>query len=197
MCATTQEAVSQISALPSPPAGSPSLHLAQLDCEKDGALCNSWMAACPSIYHFSFPQQPSTPNTPAPKTPLRIVNLNTTTVTADEIVTLARSAPNSRIQDIKTYDGELHPVDGWLAKLGLQYYFGMVIEVMGSTPSWAIMIGISFLSRQFMSRRAVGGGQRRTDIGGGAVPARPQPAAAPAPAAAVRGTPGKGGKKRR
>lgn len=130
-----------------------------------------------------------------------MIELNTTTVTASDIVTLARSAPNSRIQEIPTYDGALHPVDGWLAKLGLQYYFGYAIWLMGSTPSWAIMIFISFMSRQFMGRRA--GGQRRPDIygagaAGGAGPAIPQPAAVPA--GAGRGTPGsagKGGKKKR
>lgn len=87
----------------------------------------------------------------------------------------------------------LHPLDGVLAQFGVQEYLGWVIYGMGTTPSWIIMIGISFLSRQFMSSRTT---PKRPDIFAGQ---RPAGGAAPAPAAkpATPGSAGKGGKKRR
>lgn len=117
-----------------------------------------------------------------------------TTVTAQDIVRLASQAPNSRIMEVPLYDGGLHPVDGWVAKLGVQQYLGQIISFMGTTPSWLIMIGISFFSRQFMSRRV--GNRSAPDIYGAQ---RPAGAAQPGPAAAAARppTPGKGGKKRR
>jgi hypothetical protein len=48
------------------------------------------------------------------------------------------------------YTGAYHPVDGWLARLGLQDPLGYVVWGLGSIPSWLFMILISLFSRQLM-----------------------------------------------
>jgi hypothetical protein len=48
------------------------------------------------------------------------------------------------------YKGAYHPIDGSLQKYGLLEPLGYLIWGFGSTPSWLIMIGISFFSRQMM-----------------------------------------------
>jgi len=148
-----------LSALPQP-AGSPELHLGKVDCEKEAVLCSSWAASCPSVFHFTFPQLSSPDQSPKPASPLRAKDLNTTTTTADDIVRLSSHAPGSYIAEVPEYTGILHPVDGPLAKFGVQEYLGWVIWAMGSTPSWAIMIVISFASRQIMGRRMSGNAGR-------------------------------------
>ena len=119
-------------------------------------------------------------------------------MSVQDIVKLATNAPNSIIMSKPIYDGALHPIDGWMAKAGLQKPLGHVINFAGTTPSWIIMIGISFLSRQFMSRRAAGG---RGIPEGGAAPGGAAGPNVRAPAAAAKpatpGSAGKGGKKRR
>lgn len=187
---TWNESVPILATLPQP-AGSPELKLGRIDCEKDNVLCNGWGAACPSLYHFDF--SPNLADGRVVPTPIRVVDLNVTTTTVQDIVTVARNAPKSRLAEIPEYNGVLHPIDGVLANLGIQEYLGWLIYGMGTTPSWMIMIGISFFSRQFMSRRMA---NQRPDVFSGT----PRPAAGGAPAPAAKpATPGsaKGGKKRR
>ena len=195
-----QQSVPLLSALPHP-AGSPNLHLGKIDCEKDNVLCSAWAGSCPSIFHFTFPQLHSENQSPKPASPLRVKDLNVTTTTADDIVRLASRAPGSYITDVPEYTGWLHPIDGPLARFSVQEYLGWVIYAMGSTPSWVIMIVISFASRQIMGRRMAGNaGRPAPDIYGSNRPAGAAPAGGAAPAAAKPATPGsagKGGKKRR
>lgn len=172
-------------------AGSPALHLGQIDCEKENVLCAGWALACPGILHFFIPQQTSKQQ-PRPE---RFVDLNTTTTTPQDIVRLASSAPNSRIMSVPEYDGMLHPFDSVLAKAGVQSYLGYAIHFLGSTPSWLIMITISFLSRQFMGSRTRRNAPDAYNPQPGAVQPAPPPAVAPK--AATPGSAGKGGKKRR
>lgn len=97
--------------------------------------------------------------------------------------------------DVPEYTGVLHPLDGPLARFGVQEYLGYFIWAMGSTPSWVIMIAISFFSRQIMGRRLTGGaGRNAPDIYANNRPAGAAPAAAKP---ATPGSAGKGGKKRR
>lgn len=195
-----QQSVPLLSALPRP-AASPELQLGAIDCEKEAVLCSAWAASCPSIFHFILPQL-SVPNqSPKPLSPLRVKELNTTSTTTDDIVRLSSHAPGSYITEVPEYTGLLHPVDGTLAKLGVQEYLGYFIWAIGSTPSWALMIFISFVSRQLMGRRMAGNvGRNAPDIYGSNRPAGAAPAGGAAPAAAKPATPGsagKGGKKRR
>jgi hypothetical protein len=66
----------------------------------------------------------------------------------------------------------MHPIDGELAKFGLLTPLGYVLWLFGTIPSWAFMIGISFFSRSFMSKRM----QTGAPVAGAAGPAVPAPA---------------------
>lgn len=181
-----------LSALPKP-AGAPTLHLGKIDCEVEGPLCAAWAIGCPSIYHFLVPAASSTPS----QTPARYVELNVTTVGATDIVKLASQAPNSHIMEKPLYEGAFHPVDGNLAKFNVMNPVGYVINFMGTTPSWIIMIAISFFSRQFMSRRINARTPSMYDAPRGAAQPQAAPAPAAAPPRAAPGSAGKGSKKRR
>ncbi|KAJ9604876.1 hypothetical protein H2200_010991 [Cladophialophora chaetospira] len=145
------ESVPLLKALPAP-AGSPRLKLGLLDCEKDEVLCTAWASGVPVIYHFLIPAVASTAGTTAPPKPLHIIPLNITTTEASDIVSLP-STSKSRYLQFDEYTGILHPFDGTLAKFGLLHPFGYFMWALGSIPGWVMMLGISFISRQIMSRR--------------------------------------------
>lgn len=195
-----KESVPILSALPQP-AGAPTLHLGQIDCEKEQVLCNLMSVAPPSLLHFNFPQLPYENASPQPASEFRYAGFNRTTVTPKHIIDLAANAPDSKLYEIPVYEGWLHPVDSQLARLGIQSWLGYVVWGMSTMPSWLVMIVLSFFSRQIMGRKMAG--KPPPDIYGKAAP-RPaggaQAAPAPVPAAAGKGTPGsagKGGKKKR
>lgn len=179
-----------LTALPQP-AGSPSLHLGMIDCEKEQVLCSSLSVGAPSIMHFLFPILPYENASPQPASEYRYMDFNRSTVTSSNLVAMAINAPNSEIYQIPVYEGSLHPVDGWMARFGVQQYFGYLIWGMGTTPSWLIMIVLSFVSRQMMTKKALN--RNTPDIYG-------KPAQAPAQAQGVpaspagKGTPGSAGK---
>lgn len=192
-----QQSIPLLSALPQP-AGSPSLHLGMIDCEKEQPFCSSLSVSSPSIMHFVFPILPYENASPQPASEYRYIDLNRTTVDTTDILAMAINAPNSKVYTIPTYDGALHPVDGWMARFGVQEYFGYLIWCMGTTPSWLIMIGISFISRQWMSRQQLN--KNKPDFYGNKPGQAPGQAAAAPASPAGKGTPGsagKGGKKKR
>ena len=159
------------------------LHLGFIDCEKDEVLCTGWGTTLPSVYHFSVPKKTE----PQAKVPLHIVPLNMSTVVTSDIVSIP-SVGKSRYLEFAEYEGAVHPFDGWLAKLGLLTPFGYVMWGFGSTPSWLMMIGISFVSRQIMSRRM--GARQGVPTPGAAAPApqQAQTPSRPAPAAPKSGS---------
>ena len=173
-----QESVPLLAALPQ---GARPLHLGIIDCEKEEVLCTAWGTGIPSVYHFSVPKK-SDPQAPIP---LHIVPLNISNTNTADIISIP-SASKSRYLEYDEYTGAVHPFDGWMAKFGLLQPFGYVMWGFASTPSWLMMIGISFVSRQIMSRRMTGGragvpvvppeGQQQAQT-----PSRPAPAAAAAP----------------
>ena len=174
-----------LAALPS--SNTAPLHLGYLDCEKEAVLCTAWGTTLPSIYHFSVPKK-TDPQAPVP---LHIVNLNITTTTVDDFVTIP-STTKARYLKYPEYAGALHPFDGWLAKFNLHIPFGYAMWGFGSTPSWLMMIVISFFSRQIMSKRL--NNAPGIPVQGGGVPAAPQ---AQTPARPAGGAPRSGGKKRK
>jgi hypothetical protein len=163
----SQLSIPLISALPSSP------RLGYVDCEKEEVLCTAWGAALPSVWHFSFPQKPLDPSTPTPPTPLRILFVNSTATTAQDFLKMVTDKTHLEEEE---YTGILHPIDGILQKLGLLMPLGYALWGFGSVPSWLIIVGVSFFSRQYMARKA-----------GRQVPFTAQPsqaqAAAPPPAA--------------
>ncbi|KAI4241525.1 MAG: hypothetical protein L6R40_004504 [Gallowayella cf. fulva] len=145
--------------------------LAHVDCDRAAVLCTTWAAAVPTIWWVQIPVTGTEQSRPA--TTIRILGLNTTTVTAGDIVKIHRE---KTYEKKPVYEGALHPFDGWAAKMGLNVPLGYVLYGFANVPSWAFMIVISMGSRYIMSKR-VGGGQaevnraQRSAPLGGAPPA--------------------------
>jgi len=119
-------------------------HLAYINCDFQPILCNSWAAGPPSLYIMEmFPA-------PAP-VPVHIISLNTTTTSVKTFTDLKTS---KSWNETPAYGGYFHPFDGPIAKFGLAQPLGWWIFFFSVVPSWMFMIGISFLSRTFMGRRA-------------------------------------------
>lgn len=116
-----------------------------MDCEKNQVLCSAWTAGAPSYWHFQVPQAQDGPERPA--TPLHMVYLNSTTVTARDIYNIHSK---KTYLDVPAYEGDLHPTDGWVAKYGLSIPLGYAIYGFSVVPSWLFMIFISFVSRTMM-----------------------------------------------
>jgi len=118
-------------------------HLAYLNCDSQPVLCNSWGAGPPSLWIMEVLPQP------APVT-IWTKHLNSTTTTVKTFTDLH----SSKEWATKTpYEGWFHPFDGQLAQYGLAKPLGYVFWIFNVVPSWAFMIGISFLSRSIMGRR--------------------------------------------
>ena len=133
------EAVPLISASRSPP------HLGMIDCEVDGVLCQAWAISPPQVMHIQLPQPLPDQSTPA--TTVRYMGLNRTTVTATEIAGIHLQ---ETYKEKEPYEGVWHPFDGFLAQNHLLIPVGYAIWGFSRIPSWAIMIGVSFLSRTMM-----------------------------------------------
>jgi hypothetical protein len=109
----------------------------------------------PSLWYFKVPQATRGATAQAPgeasgPTHLHIVQINGTTISATDFVKLFTE---KTFLEEEEYTGFLHPIDGVVAKYGLTEPLGYVMWFFGTTPSWMIMIGISFISRQIMSNR--------------------------------------------
>jgi hypothetical protein len=129
--------------------------LGYLDCDKEQVLCAAWVAGVPAIWHFTVPQATRGASAQAPgqasgPTHLHIVHINGTTVSSTDILKIHTEKTYLKEEE---YTGFLHPIDGFVAKYGLTQPLGYVLWFFGTTPSWMMMIGISFISRQIMSRR--------------------------------------------
>ncbi|KAI7214699.1 hypothetical protein KC333_g5876 [Hortaea werneckii] len=136
------ESIPLLAASTSPP------NLATVNCEAQGVLCHAWALAPPQVLQLLLPQPLPDQDTPA--TTMRAKNLNRTTVAATEIASLHLQ---EKWNDVPVYEGYWHPFDGPLAQFGVNIPIGYVIYYFSQVPSWAFMIGISFFSRTFMSRR--------------------------------------------
>ncbi|KAI1954551.1 hypothetical protein LOZ59_004839 [Ophidiomyces ophidiicola] len=163
-CGEADKAWKESVPLFAPDLDSPSLGF--LDCEKQNLLCSIWSASLPSLWHFQIPVA-AEPDQPKPATPIHTVRLNVTTVTPEYIYKvhsekLWETAPAN--------EGIFHPIDGLLAQYGLGLPFGYVIHGFSQIPSWAMMLGVSFLSRSFMSRRFAPPPQQQRGSAAGAAP---------------------------
>ncbi|TKA82699.1 hypothetical protein B0A55_01271 [Friedmanniomyces simplex] len=152
------ESVGLMSASSTPP------HFTLLDCDDQGVLCAAWALSPPTVIHMLLPQP--LPDQSKPATTVRSIHLNRTTVAAPEIAAIHLQ---ETYKEVPPYEGLWHPFDGPLAEYGVQIPVGYALWGFSKVPSWAFMIGVSFLSRSFMSRRM------------GAAPARPA-GGTPAPA---------------
>jgi hypothetical protein len=143
MCKRPEEAfngsVALLSATPNPP------NLAYLNCEQDGVLCNAWGVSPPRVLHIQLPQPLADQSTPA--TTVRAISFNRTTVTAPEIAAIHLQ---ETYKQTAPYEGFFHPFNGPLAEYGLNIPVGYAIWGFSKIPSWAFMIGVSFISRNIM-----------------------------------------------
>ena len=119
--------------------------LGYIDCDNEAVLCATWAAGPPAIWYIQLPHPAGDQSTPA--TTIHIVTLNHTTVTAQEIIEIHTE---KNYEKVPAYEGAFHPFDGYLAMLGINMALGWVITAFALIPSWAFMIGISFLSRSVM-----------------------------------------------
>jgi len=118
-------------------------HLALINCDDQPILCNSWSAGPPVVWILEV-------GAPGSPVPVHKVGINTTTTTAKTFVDLNKS---QSWKAKPAYEGYFHPFDGIVAQSGLAVPLAYVLWVFAIIPSWAFMIGVSFLSRTVMSRR--------------------------------------------
>ncbi|KAK0271971.1 hypothetical protein LTR91_024639 [Friedmanniomyces endolithicus] len=138
---------------------------ALLDCDDQGVLCAAWAVSPPTVIHMLLPQP--LPDQSKPATTVRSISLNRTTVAAPEIAAIHLQ---ETYKDVAPYEGLWHPFDGPLAQYGVQIPVGWAMYGFSKIPSWAFMIGVSFISRSFMSRK-MGAGQGPRAPGGTPAPA--------------------------
>ncbi|KLJ08616.1 hypothetical protein EMPG_15953 [Blastomyces silverae] len=114
----------------------------------NGLLCTILSATPASIWHWQVPARE--PGQPKPKTLVHLSRLNATAVDAEDIY---KVHSEKTWENKPAFDGTFHPVDGTLAQYGLSVPFGYAMYYISMVPSWAMMVGISFISRTLMSRR--------------------------------------------
>ncbi|RJE18665.1 hypothetical protein PHISCL_09001 [Aspergillus sclerotialis] len=122
-------------------------NLGRLNCEENQVLCSAWSAGAPSVWYFKVPQAQLEGRA---ETPLHITYMNSTTITAEGMFKIYSEKKYERSPP---YQGFLHPTDGLLAQYGLGIPVGYLIYGLSAIPSWAFMVGISFMSRTIMGRR--------------------------------------------
>ncbi|MCJ1400263.1 hypothetical protein MMC11_003467 [Xylographa trunciseda] len=123
-------------------------NLGYIDCESQAILCSTWLTGPAAIYYILLPVPAADQSKPA--TTIYTVTLNTTTVTAKEIVEIHTK---KTYEQAPTYEGLFHPFDGTFAKFGINVAVGYILWAFGLLPSWTFMILISFVSRNIMNRR--------------------------------------------
>lgn len=134
-----QDSVALFAADPTAP------NLGYVDCEQDQILCSILSSAAPTLWHIQLPEVH--PGEPRPEVPLHIVYLNHTTVTPE---TIYKVHSEKTWQDEERYEGWLHPYDSFLGQTGLNVPLGYVIYYFSVVPSWLMMLGVSFFSRNIM-----------------------------------------------
>ncbi|KAM3065274.1 hypothetical protein ACMFMG_004340 [Clarireedia jacksonii] len=118
-------------------------HMAVLNCDNEPVLCNSWGAGPPHLWTMEL----TAPDAPVT---VRTVPLNHTTT---DVSTFTEFHSTKSYKNKTPYEGWFHPFDGELAKLGLAVPVGYILWFFATVPSWAFMIGVSFISRTIMNRR--------------------------------------------
>jgi hypothetical protein len=75
------------------------------------------------------------------------IYVNRTTITAPEVAAIHLQ---ETYKQTEPYEGIFHPFNGPLAEYGLNIPVGYAIWGFSKIPSWAFMIGVSFVSRNIM-----------------------------------------------
>jgi hypothetical protein len=116
-------------------------HMALVNCDDQPVLCNSWSAGPPGLWVFEMLPRPA---------PINIYGrrLNMTSTTTKTFLDFHAQA--DRRQDFGLYESYFHPYDGVLTQYGAAVPIGYILHFFSVVPSWAMMLGISFLSRSMM-----------------------------------------------
>ena len=139
-CAPLEVAWNKTAAIFAADPSAPSL--ARLHCDEQPVLCHAWLAGPAAVWYIEIPKPAQDQSKSA--TDIRVIPLNSTTVTTDELVQIHRE---------KTYlkrpllESRFHPFDGQLAQYRLNIPVAYVLWGMGVVPGWASMLIISFVSR--------------------------------------------------
>ena len=120
-------------------------NLAYVNCDKEGVLCSTWMAKPPTIWHIQRPVALADQSTPA--STIYINYFNVTHSTVGDMVALHSG---KKYEEGILYNGWFDPLDGQLAKFGVNKAIGYALFGIGMVPSWAFMIVISMVSRTIM-----------------------------------------------
>ena len=120
-------------------------HLGYVDCDTNNILCSMWAASPAAIYYIQLPIPAADQSKPA--TTIHIVPLNTTAITALDIMQIHTK---KTYEKQPAYEGPFHPFDGYIVKYGLSQPIGYAMYIFGLIPSWTFMILISFVTRTFM-----------------------------------------------
>jgi len=144
LCGTVETAFNETAALFSVNPTAP--HLAYLNCDNQPVLCNSWGAGPPNLWVMDVTAKPAPVN-------VHIIHLNTTTTS---VKTLTDLHSTKSWKNKVAYEGYFHPFDGPLAQYGVAVPLGYFLWIFAVIPSWMFMIGISFISRNIMSKRTLG-----------------------------------------
>lgn len=119
--------------------------LGYINCDTQAVLCATWQAGPPTIWHIQRPIAQADQSTPA--STIHINYLNVTATTVGDIVALHSG---KKYEDGILYEGYFNPLDGQLAKVGLNKIAGYVLFGFGLIPSWAFMLVVSMVSRTIM-----------------------------------------------
>lgn len=115
-------------------------HAALLNCENEPVLCNSWSAITGTLWVFEMLPPPAPIDVY-----LKRFNLSSTTSQ-----TFLDVHAKDNKDDFYHHDGYFHPFDGVLAQNHLAVPIGYIFWLFNAVPSWAMMLGVSFLSRTMM-----------------------------------------------
>ncbi|CAN8104421.1 unnamed protein product [Discula destructiva] len=136
--AAFNQSAPQIAALPDAP------HIGYIDCDAQPILCNACSAGAGSIWLFELLPEPAPVD-------IYMRRMNLSTVEPASFVELYKTREDK--SQFTKKEGYFHPFDGELAKYGISVPVAYLLWGLSVVPSWAMMLGVSFLSRTMMSRR--------------------------------------------
>lgn len=133
--AAFNQSAAQIAALPDAP------HIGYIDCDSQPILCNAWSAGAGTIWLIELLPEPAPVD-------IWMKRMNLSTTNPEDYLELYKTREDK--SQFKKKDGYFHPFDGELAKYGVAVPVAYILWGLSVVPSWAMMLGVSFLSRTMM-----------------------------------------------
>ncbi|KAK7733069.1 hypothetical protein SLS53_008256 [Cytospora paraplurivora] len=130
-----KQSAAQLALQPEPP------HVGYVNCDDQPILCNLWGAGAGSLWLFEIPPPPAPVD-------IYVKRLNLSTTDSATVTDLYKTRGDKSQFVLK--DGYFHPFDGELVKYGVAVPVAWFFWVLSVLPSWALMLGMSFISRTIM-----------------------------------------------